>query len=56
MAVTRYRDPANLFGLQRLNRILDEAFAGLRDGKAECILSVGAARAKHCASADFEQD
>jgi HSP20 family protein len=30
MAVTRYRDrdPANLFGLQRLNRILDEAFAG----------------------------
>jgi len=29
---------------------------GLRDGKAECILSVGAARAKHCASADFEHD
>ena len=28
MAVTRYRDPASLFGLQRLNRILDEAFAG----------------------------
>jgi HSP20 family protein len=28
MAVTRYRDPANLFGLQRLNRILDEAFGG----------------------------
>jgi HSP20 family protein len=28
MAITRYRDPANLFGLQRLNRILDEAFAG----------------------------
>jgi HSP20 family protein len=26
MAVTRYREPANLFGLQRLNRILDEAF------------------------------
>jgi hypothetical protein len=27
MALTRYRDPAGLFGLQRLNRILDEAFA-----------------------------
>jgi HSP20 family protein len=28
MAITRYGDPANLFGLQRLNRILDEAFGG----------------------------
>ena len=28
MAIARYRDPANLFGLQRLNRILDEAFGG----------------------------
>ena len=28
MALTRYRDPASLFGLQRLNRILDEAFGG----------------------------
>ena len=28
MAVTRYRDPGNFFGLQRLNRILDEAFGG----------------------------
>jgi HSP20 family protein len=28
MAVTRYRDPASLFGLQRLNHILDEAFGG----------------------------
>jgi len=28
MAVMRYRDPASLFGLQRLNRILDEALAG----------------------------
>jgi HSP20 family protein len=27
MAIARYRDPASLFGLQRLNRILDEAFA-----------------------------
>jgi HSP20 family protein len=30
VAITRYREnPANLFGLQRLNRILGEAFAGL---------------------------
>jgi HSP20 family protein len=29
MAITRYREPAGLFGLQRLNRILDEAFAGV---------------------------
>jgi HSP20 family protein len=28
MAITRYRDPASLFGLQRLNRILDEVFSG----------------------------
>jgi HSP20 family protein len=28
MAISRYRDPAGFFGLQRLNRILDEAFAG----------------------------
>jgi HSP20 family protein len=28
MAVSRYREPAGFFGLQRLNRILDEAFAG----------------------------
>jgi HSP20 family protein len=29
MAINRYREPGSLFGLQRLNRILDEAFAGL---------------------------
>ena len=29
MAISRYREPASLFGLQRLNRILDEAFSGL---------------------------
>jgi HSP20 family protein len=29
MAISRYREPVSLFGLQRLNRILDEAFAGL---------------------------
>ena len=30
MAINRYREPASLFGLQRLNRILDEAFSGLQ--------------------------
>jgi HSP20 family protein len=29
VAITRYRDNPGFFGLQRLNRILDEAFAGL---------------------------
>jgi HSP20 family protein len=29
MAMNRYREPTSLFGLQRLNRILDEAFSGL---------------------------
>jgi HSP20 family protein len=29
MSISRYREPASLFGLQRLNRILDEAFSGL---------------------------
>ncbi|HSJ75574.1 MAG TPA: Hsp20/alpha crystallin family protein [Gemmatimonadales bacterium] len=29
MAINRYREPTSLFGLQRLNRILDEAFSGL---------------------------
>jgi HSP20 family protein len=28
MAINRYLEPTSLFGLQRLNRILDEAFAG----------------------------
>lgn len=28
MAISRYREPISLFGLQRLNRILDEAFSG----------------------------
>jgi HSP20 family protein len=39
MAVTRYRDPANLFGLQRLNRILDEAFAGLAFPESSVVTS-----------------
>ena len=29
VGLTHYRDPAGLFGLQRLSRFLDEAFAGL---------------------------
>ena len=29
VALTGFRDPAGLFGLQRLNRFLDEAFAGI---------------------------
>ena len=29
VGVTGYRDPAGLFGLQRLNRFLDEALAGM---------------------------
>jgi HSP20 family protein len=39
MAITRYRDPANLFGLQRLNRILDEAFAGLSLPESSVVTS-----------------
>jgi HSP20 family protein len=39
MAVTRYRDPANMFGLQRLNRILDEAFAGLSFPESSVVTS-----------------
>jgi HSP20 family protein len=39
MAVTRYRDPAGLFGLQRLNRILDEAFAGAGFGEQGNVLT-----------------
>ena len=29
MAINRSRDPSSFFGLQRLNRILDEAFTGI---------------------------
>ena len=39
MATTRYRDPANLFGLQRLNRILDEALAGLPFPESSVVTS-----------------
>jgi HSP20 family protein len=39
MAITRYSDPANLFGLQRLNRILDEAFGGLPFPESSVVTS-----------------
>jgi HSP20 family protein len=39
MAVSRYREPANLFGLHRLNRILDEAFTGLPFDQESVITS-----------------
>jgi HSP20 family protein len=39
MAIARYRDPASLFGLQRLNRILDEAFAAPFSEQGDVITS-----------------
>lgn len=39
MAISRYRDPASLFGLQRLNRILDEAFSGAFPEQGSVITS-----------------
>jgi len=39
MAISRYREPASLFGLQRLNRILDEAFAGLSFGEQGNVIT-----------------
>jgi len=39
MAINRYREPASLFGLQRLNRILDEAFAGLPFGEQGNVIT-----------------
>jgi HSP20 family protein len=38
MAISRYRDPS-LFGLQRLNRILDEAFAGMPSLEGNVVTS-----------------
>jgi HSP20 family protein len=38
MAISRYRDPS-LFGLQRLNRILDEAFSGMPGLEGNVITS-----------------
>jgi HSP20 family protein len=39
MAIARYRDPGSLFGLQRLNRILDEAFAAPFSEQGDVITS-----------------
>jgi HSP20 family protein len=39
MAVSRYQDPTSLFGLQRLNRILDQAFHTLPFPDQENIIT-----------------
>jgi HSP20 family protein len=39
VGATGYRDPAGFFGLQRLNRFLDEAFAGLPSAEQNVITS-----------------
>jgi HSP20 family protein len=39
MAISRYRDPAGFFGLQRLNRILDEAFGSAFPEQGNVITS-----------------
>jgi HSP20 family protein len=39
MAISRYHDPAGFFGLQRLNRILDEAFGGAFPEQGNVITS-----------------
>jgi HSP20 family protein len=39
MAISRYREPTSLFGLQRLNRILDEAFSGLPFAEQENVIT-----------------
>jgi HSP20 family protein len=39
MAIARYRDPASLFGLHRLNRILDEAFASPAFGEQGDVIT-----------------
>jgi len=39
MAINRYREPTGLFGLQRLNRILDEAFTGLPFGEQGNVIT-----------------
>ncbi|HWN19192.1 MAG TPA: Hsp20/alpha crystallin family protein [Gemmatimonadales bacterium] len=36
---TGYRDPAGLFGLQRLNRFLDEAFAGMPSAEEGSVIT-----------------
>lgn len=37
--LTGYRDPAGLFGLQRLNRFLDEAFAGVPSAEQGSVIT-----------------
>lgn len=37
--LTGYRDPAGLFGLQRLNRFLDEAFAGMPNPEHASVIT-----------------
>ena len=39
MAISRYRDPASLFGLHRLNRILDEAFSSQTYGEQGDVIT-----------------
>src|SRR5918999_5884568 len=39
MAIARYRDPASLFGLHRLNRILDEALSGPAFGEQGDVIT-----------------
>jgi HSP20 family protein len=39
MAISRYRDPASLFGLHRLNRILDEAFSAPAFGEQGDVIT-----------------
>ncbi len=37
--MSSYRDPAGLFGLQRLNRFLDEAFAGVPSAEQGSVIT-----------------
>lgn len=39
MAISRYRDPGSLFGLHRLNRILDEAFSSPAFGEQGDVIT-----------------
>ena len=39
VGLTGYRDPVGLFGLQRLNRFLDEAFAGMPNPEQGSVIT-----------------
>jgi HSP20 family protein len=39
VGLSSYRDPAGLFGLQRLNRFLDEAFAGIPSAEQGSVIT-----------------